>query len=294
MDHKIQRLFHSLEKVSPAFWMAFGTVSITLLGLLDYLTGTEFAFSLFYLAPIVLVTWETNFVLGVAMSMFSAVALLTAEIIGGTHYSHVIFYFLNTLVRALLYIIVAWFLAGLKRAQEQEYQAARTDFVTGLANRRYFHELLGMEIDRIRRYPHSITLAYMDTDNFKLVNDLFGHEVGDEVLRSIARELQSQLRKTDMVARLGGDEFGLLLPSTRLKDAQVVMPRLLTHLRQAMGRKNWPVTFSMGVIVCHSPPHSVEELISMADELMYDVKNSTKDNILCAVWDGQRFRKLEV
>src|SRR5215216_3474624 len=145
MDHKIQRLFHSLEKVSPAFWMAFGTVSITLLGLLDYLTGTEFAFSLFYLAPIVLVTWETNFVLGVAMSMFSAVALLTAEIIGGSHYSHVIFYFLNTLVRALLYIIVAWFLAGLKRAQEQEYQAARTDFVTGLANRRYFHELLGME-----------------------------------------------------------------------------------------------------------------------------------------------------
>jgi diguanylate cyclase (GGDEF)-like protein len=135
-------------------------------------------------------------------------------------------------------------------------------------------------------------MVYLDVDNFKMVNDLFGHPIGDEVLRSIASELKSQLRKTDIIARLGGDEFALLLPSTREPEAQVVVSKVQVHLIQVMREKNWPVTFSMGAVTCVAPPNSAEQLISMADELMYKVKNSTKNGIYCGIWDGKKIRKL--
>jgi diguanylate cyclase (GGDEF)-like protein len=145
-----------------------------------------------------------------------------------------------------------------------------------------------MEISRIRRYPHPITLVYVDVDNFKLVNDLFGHRIGDEVLRCIATELKSQLRITDTVARLGGDEFVMLLPSTRQAEARMVVSKVYAHLTETMMQKKWPVTFSMGVVTCEFSPYSAEQLVNMADELMYEVKNSTKNNIRFRTWVGEK------
>ena len=166
--------------------------------------------------------------------------------------------------------------------------AARTDFVTGAVNARYFNELLQMEISRIRRYPHPITLVYVDVDNFKIVNDLFGHRIGDEVLRCIASELKSQLRITDTVARLGGDEFVMLLPSTRQQEARVVVSKVYTNLSEKMRQRNWPVTFSMGAVTCEFSPYSAEQLVNMADELMYEVKNSTKNDVRFRTWVGNK------
>jgi len=288
---KIQKLFSALENRSPLFWTVVGIVSIGLLGILDYLTGNEFTFSLFYLAPILLVTWAANLKTGQILSLLSALTLIGVQIAAGLEYSHPVFYFLNTLVRAAIYVILTDLVDKLKKTQKKEQLAARTDFVTGVANRRYFHELLETEIERIRRYPHPITVVYMDMDNFKQVNDLFGHKMGDEVLRCIASELKSKLRKTDIIARLGGDEFALLLPSARLPEAEVVISKVRINLTEEMRQRNWPVTFSMGVVVCIAPPHSAEQIIDMADELMYEVKNSTKNNVRFTTWDGKNFRQ---
>ena len=288
---KIQKLFSALENRSPLFWTVVGVVSIGLLGILDYLTGNEFTFSLFYLAPILSVTWAANLKTGQFLSLLSALTLIGVQIAAGLEYSHPIFYFLNTLVRTAIYVILTDLVDKLKKTQKKEQLAARTDFVTGVANRRYFHELLETEIERIRRYPHPITVVYMDMDNFKQVNDLFGHKMGDEVLRCIASELKSKLRKTDIIARLGGDEFALLLPSARLTEAEVVISKVRTNLTEEMRQRNWPVTFSMGAVVCIAPPHSAEQIIDMADELMYEVKNSTKNNVRFTTWDGKNFRQ---
>ena len=201
-----------------------------------------------------------------------------------------LFYFLNTLVRIAIYVTLTYLVDKLKKAQKKAELAARTDFVTGMANRRSFHELLQMEIERIRRYPHPITVVYMDMDNFKQVNDLFGHKMGDQVLRYVASELKSQLRKTDIIARLGGDEFALLLPSARLQEAEFVMSKLRVNLVEEMRQRNWPVTFSMGAVVCLAPPLSAEQIIDMADNLMYEVKNSTKNDVRFTTWDGKNFR----
>lgn len=291
---KINQIFEALEKKSPLFWTVTGIAAIVLLGIADYLTGNEITFSLFYLAPIVLVTWTVSRNVGLIASFLSALTLLVAEIAAAQAYSHPIVYGWNTFFRAAFYVIVTYLMAELQKARREEQLAARTDFVSGAANARYFHELLQLEINRIRRYPHPITMVYLDIDNFKMVNDLFGHLIGDEVLRFMASELKSQLRKTDIIARLGGDEFALLLPSTRESEAQVVVSKVQTHLTQVMRERNWPVTFSIGVVTCVAPPYSAEQLISMADELMYKVKNSTKNGFYCGIWDGKKFQKIRL
>ena len=284
MELNIKRIFEILENGHPIFWTLAGIGSIGLLGIVDTLTGNEITFSLFYIAPIVVVTWTVNQSMGLLMSLLSALTLLGAEIASGQIYSSPTIYVANTLIRAGFYVIVTYLVAELHKARQEEQLAARTDFVSGAVNARYFHELLQMEINRIHRYPHPVTVAYIDIDNFKLVNDLFGHKIGDEVLRSIADELKAQLRRTDVVARVGGDEFALLLPSTHQPEAQVVISKLQINLVETMKQRNWPVTLSMGAVTCVSPPNSPEQLLNMADELMYQVKNSTKNDAKFFTW----------
>jgi diguanylate cyclase (GGDEF)-like protein len=289
MVWKVARLADVLEHGNRHFWAVVGVASVILLGILDYLTGDEFAFSQFYLLPIILVTWAADIRVGFFLSLISSLTLMSAEILGGQLYSDPIMYVVNTFVRVSFYFIYAYLIENLKISRKKVQWAARTDFVTGVFNRRYFQELLGMEIDRAQRYPHPIAVVYMDMDNFKTMNDLFGHKVGDDVLRCIADELKSQLRKTDVIARLGGDEFALLLPSARLAEAEIVLSKVRHHLLETMRVRNWPVTFSIGVVVCVSPPLSAEQIIDKADETMYQVKNSTKNDVRFTVWDGRRF-----
>jgi len=289
MELNIKRIFEILENGHPIFWTAVGISSIGFLGIIDTLTGNEITFSLFYMAPIVVVTWAVHQEAGLFMSLLSALTLLGAEIAAGQTYSSPTIYVWNTLIRTVFYVIVTYLVAELHKARREEQLAARTDFVSGAANARYFHELLQMEINRIHRYPHPITVVYIDIDNFKLVNDLFGHKIGDEVLRSIAAELKAQLRRTDIVARVGGDEFALLLPSTHQPEAKVVISKVRTNLVETMKQGNWPVTFSMGAVTCVSPPHSPEQLLNMADELMYQVKNSTKNDVRFFMWGRKQY-----
>ena len=288
MEPRAKFFLEVFEKGSPLLWTGVGTVSIGLIGLFDYLTGNEIAFSLFYLVPIVLVTLAVGRKTGLLMSFLSSLTLLAAEIPAGQTYSHPFVYVANTLIRALFYGVFAYLLAELQKSRREERLAARTDFITGAVNARYFNELLQMEISRIRRYPHPITLVYIDVDNFKLVNDLFGHRIGDQVLRCIASELKAQVRSTDTVARLGGDEFVMLLPSTRQPEAKKVVSKVHAHLIEEMKQRNWPVTFSMGVVTCEFMPYSAEQLVNMADEMMYEVKNSTKNDIRFRTWVGER------
>jgi diguanylate cyclase (GGDEF)-like protein len=291
MELQLYKLFEALEKRKPFFWDIMGVILVALFGVLDYITGNEIVFTLFYFIPIVLVTLAVNQRFGLFLSFLSAITLLAAEIAAGQTYSHPFFYFLNTIIRTVFYSFVTFLVAALHKAQKEERLSARTDFVTGAVNARYFNELLQMEVERIRRYPHPITVVFIDIDNFKLVNDLFGHKMGDEVLRCIADELKSQLRTTDCIARLGGDEFALLLPSTRQADAQVAISKVHNHLRAEMRRRNLPVTFSMGAVTCIVAPYSAEQIVNMADELMYEVKNSTKDNVRFSTWGPGAYRR---
>ncbi len=283
---KTRKILEILEKGTPLFWTVTGILLVGLLGLADYLTGNEINFSLFYLAPIVLVTWAVNQASGLFLSFLSGLTLLVAEMAASQTYTPPATFVWNTLLDASFFFLVTYLVAALHHARREELLMARTDFVSGAVNRRYFDELLEMEIQRIRRYPNPLTLVYIDIDNFKLVNDLFGHKSGDDVIRCIADELKSHLRSTDIIARVGGDEFALLLPVTNLPEARIVLSKLRDSLREEMERRNYPVTFSMGSVTCLAPPLSTEQVIMMADKLMYEVKNSTKDDVRFRTWEG--------
>ena len=167
----------------------------------------------------------------------------------------------------------------LKDALERERSAARVDFLTGILNRRGFYEIAGSESQRSRRYKRPLSLVYVDLDNFKGVNDSMGHDAGDELLIQVAAVIHSEVRGTDTVGRLGGDEFAVLLPETDQEQGRIVVDKVQKQLMEAMQEKQWPVTFSIGLISFNVPPESIDEMVREADRVMYSVKLKGKNSI---------------
>jgi diguanylate cyclase (GGDEF)-like protein len=178
-------------------------------------------------------------------------------------------------------------LAALRASMQRTQESSRTDGLTGAASSRHFYDLLDKELDRLSRYARPLTVAYMDLDGFKAVNDTFGHLVGDKVLRLVAECAITRLRKTDVVARLGGDEFVLLCPETDEEAAQTAISELVDRLLEEMRHGGWPVTFSIGVLTCYAAPGTSEGVVKLADDLMYSVKLGTKNNVSFATFGGE-------
>ena len=203
-----------IEKWNKPILIIIGFVLTIGLGLIDYITGYEYSFSLFYLIPISFVVWFTGKRYGIALSVVSALAWLASDYLSGNHYSHPFIFFWNTAIRFGFFIIVTLLMAALHKALEHERHLSRTDGLTGAVSSDFFHVLLQAEINRSMRYSHPYTLAYIDLDNFKKVNDLEGHHMGDKVLSTVVRAIRNEIRKTDIIARLGGDEFAILFLET--------------------------------------------------------------------------------
>jgi len=271
-----------LEHHGHVFWFVTGTILVAVLGLIDYATGYELSFSLFYLLPVFLVAWYSGRDLGLVISMLAAVAWLSADVASGHTYTYPALHVWNMLIRLGFFVIVTLLLVALRTAHESEHRLARTDALTGLLNMRHFTELADTELSRARRYGFPFSLAYVDLDNFKSMNDRFGHPAGDEVLAAVGRQLAESLRRTDIVARLGGDEFTVLLPQTDAEAARVAITKLHEALSAEMARHDWPVTFSIGVMNFTTAPASVAEVIASADQLMYGVKEAGKGGVTFA------------
>jgi diguanylate cyclase (GGDEF)-like protein len=174
----------------------------------------------------------------------------------------------------------------LKTSLERAEEAARIDYLTGAATGRYFRELADRELDRMRRYDHPFTAAYLDLDNFKAVNDTFGHDTGDALLKTVVKTIGENIRSTDIIARMGGDEFVILFPETGAETAKTALAKVQEQLLRAMEQNRWPVTFSFGMVTFISPPESVDQVIRLTDKLMYTVKNSGKNTIEHTVFYG--------
>ena len=275
-----------LEKQNRLFLTFVGFALIGLIGIIDFLTGYEFSFSVFYVLPISLVTWLTSRRFGLLASLVSAGVWFSADTATGHPYSHPLIPVWNSFIRFVFFVIIALLLSALKRTMQRESELARTDHLTATVNLRFFYELAQMEIDRLHRYGHPFTLAYIDLDDFKAVNDQFGHATGDRVLHTVVVSIKKHMRKTDVCARLGGDEFALLLPETDQEFARLAMSKIQGELLKEMRQNNWSVTFSMGVLTCQVAPHTTDELVKMADELMYLVKHDSKNGIKYSTYAG--------
>lgn len=180
-------------------------------------------------------------------------------------------------LRVVLFAALAYAAFRRRGALAEQANLARTDYLTGVANLRSFHEVAEVETRRARRYQRSLTALYIDVDDFKVVNDHMGHPAGDELLREVARTLVESVREFDMVARLGGDEFGVLLTETDSRQARAVVGKLEGRLRDLAAGRGWPVSFSIGAATCEGGGCTVEALLREADGLMYEAKRAGKN-----------------
>ena len=173
----------------------------------------------------------------------------------------------------------------LKIAKQRYKEMSITDFLTGIYNRRHFMELFTLEFSRSRRYDFQLSLMIFDIDNFKSINDTYGHSTGDEVLRVLSQMIREEIRQHDVFARYGGEEFVLMLPQTSasgaLSVAEKLRQKVAGHGFESMeGRA---ITISIGVATYPAPEFETsEKLINAADNALYVAKRSGKNKVVFA------------
>jgi diguanylate cyclase (GGDEF)-like protein len=190
------------------------------------------------------------------------------------------------LTRLVIFMGSALLLAHLRTTQERLKHLlgvaellARTDSLTGLANTRSFIEQA--QASRRRDDAGPVSMLYVDIDNFKQLNDTYGHATGDEFLREVGRAIRASIRASDVAARVGGDEFAIVMGGTSPATAEVIARRLIEGVRAVATRfPQAPVGLSIGVADCERPPESVDDLLRQADDAMYRAKASGKARIV--------------
>jgi diguanylate cyclase (GGDEF)-like protein len=236
------------------------------------------AFSIFYLVPITLVTVFGSGRLGVAIAAVSGCSYLIAELLSPQPEAVGTVLYWNSFVRLVFFVVsVAMIRFGM--AAKSERLLARTDVTTGIANKRAFLEVLRQEVERSKRMKTPLTLACIDIDDFKRLNDEFGHNIGDMALKTAAEIASSSIRAYDTIARIGGDEFALLLPGIEATAAATTLSEFHRMLTTTSMRLGWPVTFSIGALTYLSEPPSASEILHNTDELLYAVKRDGKNNL---------------
>jgi len=159
-------------------------------------------------------------------------------------------------------------------------EAAFTDHLTGLANRRRFERQLEREVSRTLRLDHPFCLLMIDIDNFKKLNDTYGHNVGDEAIRRIGKVLSEGTRGIDLAARFGGDEFAILLVETELSRGMEVAERLRLAIETMKIPSAGNVTASFGVAECPSSAQTAVDIAKAADSLLYEAKGNGRDRVV--------------
>jgi two-component system cell cycle response regulator len=173
----------------------------------------------------------------------------------------------------------------LRNNLDQSLEAAVTDSLTGLHNRRYLTGQLKVLADRAAQGGEPVAALLIDVDHFKAVNDGYGHDVGDEVLREFAVRLATNVRAVDLPCRWGGEEFAVVMPDTRLEDAQRIAERLRLHVsgapfRVGGGREELAVTISIGVAATKGADDTPDLLLKRADAALYEAKQTGRNRVV--------------
>lgn len=274
MTRALRALDQILDRLKPGMVLALSGSSVVIVERIDYFTGFEVSMSLFYLGPIALAAWYAGRGAGFAIALVSCVAWFLADQAAGGIYSTTTIPVWNALVRLGFFLITAYLLAALRESLASQHRLARIDDLTGLYRRGVLEERLRHDLALARRHNSMVTIAYVDVDDFKVVNDTYGHAEGDRVLRAIGSVLQRMTREADTVARMGGDEFALVLPDTDLLGARLAISKITRDVRRTL--RQWGVTCSVGVLTLEGSAMTEEQAVDAADNLMYEVKRAGK------------------
>lgn len=284
VERVIGPLNQLLSKLSRSQILIIALAGIVIVGIPDYLFGFDISLAIFYLWPVGLATWYAGRNSGGLVAVISAFAGAAADVSGGNFGFHPAIITWNGLLHLAFMLVVVYLLDKLHSHIEIEQQLARVDPVTGIFNRRAFHEQLQHHLDLAGREKSSIVVAYIDLDDFKLVNDQNGHAEGDRVLRLVARTLTESIRRTDVVARLGGDEFALLIIDADRTHAERVITKLRLSLAQVFKHEQNKISCSIGCAIFQAPLPNARSALETADSLMYKVKSQGKNAVAFEVF----------
>jgi diguanylate cyclase (GGDEF)-like protein len=177
-------------------------------------------------------------------------------------------------------VFFGYLLARIKTLNNMLMKLATTDTLTQLTNRMQFEKCLTMEIEKAKRYGGTFSVIYFDIDNFKDINDRYGHQAGDKTLVSLASHINQIKRKSDILARYGGDEFIILAPATNLA-AAAKLANVLKEAIENLEIKDLPkLACSFGVTEYKSELHDTNTLLDLVDKALYEAKNSGKDTVI--------------
>ncbi len=278
--------FYTLEGKSKGLTLVISLAITALAGLIDLLIGPEVSSAIFYVVPIGIAAWYSGRKMGIVISIVAAIVWLVTDQVSDRQYTHSVIIYWNAAVRLALFLVIAYLLAGFREKLKLEEEMADNDSLTGALNSRAFHELAEKEILRMQRFGHPFAVAYIDHDDFKRINDQFGHAVGDELLQTVVTAIKGLIRKTDFMARLGGDEFAIFFVETGSDASEKALEKIRHHVLQKMTEAGWPVTLSVGVVSFQVAPAGVKEMIKLVDSVMYSVKREGKDAVRHMRWDG--------
>lgn len=250
---------------------------VAVVAVVDVFVPNTIPIMVFYLPPVALICWTINLGSAITLSLACSVLWILDEAIHPTSADDEVMYWVSG-VHFAFFVVVTTVLSRLRRAHDRAEHEALTDRLTELPNSWAFTDACQREIANSQRSKRPLTIALIDCDRFKEVNDTLGHMEGDRVLKTLARSMRTGLRAGDMLARLGGDEFGLLLPMTTQAEAEIVVKRLQERADRAIKEDAWPVSLSIGVVSYDVPPETVTTAIRRADERMYATKRAGKNS----------------
>ncbi len=254
---------------------------IGLIAWLDYLTGADVRMYPLYFLPIIYVAARAaRWVPMLAVFCASAAWLGANYFVTEVHGPKLVIWTVNAMAQAFVFGTVALLVSRMRDLALRERDLARVDPLTLVYNRRGFEELAEREIARHQRSGKPLTLTYLDLDDFKSANEVLGHAGADLLLQTIATNLISCVRSTDILARIGGDEFALLMPETDATGAERGLSRIKDKLAMASEGQRVLPTFSMGAVTFARVPATVEAMVASADVLMYEVKRAGKDGFV--------------
>lgn len=255
-------------------------LGIVLIGYYDYQTGAHISMMLLYALPILLSAWFCGKTEGVVVAIAAACSWLFINLLHHSPGESDAALSWNALTRFGIFILIAYTVslqAQLRKALQREKLRADTDRLTGLLNKEAFRERMEEEMHRAQRYNHPLSLAFIDLDNFKQVNDTQGHARGDSLLQQFSKIIITAIRKTDIAGRMGGDEFAVCFPETGDEQVRKAVEKLVMSLEIMTSQSGWQVSASIGVVTCNKVSETYDVLLGKADKLMYVAKGKGKN-----------------
>jgi diguanylate cyclase (GGDEF)-like protein len=273
---------NELSKRSTLTLYAFPALALFLITLVNYkfpvFTDT---ITLQYAAVIILTAWYSGFLPSILVTIISVI-LADQLFLPDSAFHHDVFFLMVFLPTAL---IISYLVMSQRRALETINTLALYDSLTGLPNRRLLHEKLELLLQMARRGNSKFGIIYIDVDNFKTINDQFGHHIGDEVLKYTAGNLQASARAEDIVSRYGGDEFVIVL--NKLKDtaeAEQIAQRIRAAFNSGFRHQDVSAELTVSMGLAFYPQHGLshEQLLTQADKALYKAKASGRNLYILA------------